>query len=223
VTSSHATSVKSGLSHRSQRPHAPSCALVVQGRNRTILGHHDLHYGNDRYLITPVEVPVVTQVPDASADTPFLSLMLRLDSVLVADVLAAGALRPASPPATDQDPTGTLDPGLLRAVLRIVQLLDTPEDIPVLVPLALRELVYRLATADQGHRLRWPATDNAGRGARVARAMSWLKANYAQPLQVPALAARVNISTSSLHEQFPGGHRDETITIPEGPPAPCVD
>jgi hypothetical protein len=120
-----------------------------------------------------------------SADAPFLSLMLRLDPVLVADVLAAGALRTASPPVADEDPTGTLDAGLLRAVLRTMHLLDTPEDIPALAPLALRELVYRLATADRGHRLRWPATDNAGPGARIARAVSWLKANYAQPCGFP--------------------------------------
>lgn len=39
----------------------PSLSLVVQGRKRTILGHSDPRYGNDRYLITPMEVPVVTQ------------------------------------------------------------------------------------------------------------------------------------------------------------------
>jgi hypothetical protein len=31
--------------------------LVVQGRKRTILGPNELRYGNDRYLITLMEVP----------------------------------------------------------------------------------------------------------------------------------------------------------------------
>jgi AraC-like DNA-binding protein len=180
----------------------PSLSLVVQGRKRTILGRHDLRYGTDRYLITPVEVPVVTQVLEASVHTPFLSLMVRLDPALVAEVLAGGGLRTAPPTVTGEEPTGTVDDDLARAILRTVRLLDAPQDIPVLAPLALRELVYRLAIADRSHRLRWPSTDSAGPGARIARAMSWLKANYAESVQVSELAAQVNMSTSSLHEHF---------------------
>ncbi|MCW2916222.1 MAG: bacterial regulatory helix-turn-helix, AraC family protein, partial [Actinomycetia bacterium] len=87
------------------------------------------------------------------------------------------------------DELDRVDGDLLRAVLRTVRLLDTPQDIPVLAPLPLRELVYRLATADRGHRLRWPSTDSAGPGARIARAVGdcdlcgWrLVCNIADPI-----------------------------------------
>ncbi len=180
----------------------PSLSLVVQGRKQTVLGPKNLRYGDDRYLLTPVRVPVVSRVLEATPEVPFLGLMLRLDPITVTTVLAAGGLGRPPLHEPDEDPTGHLDGTLLHAVVRTVRLLDTPQDIPVLAPLAIHELVYRLTTSDRGHRLRWPDTRYTGAGARIAQAVSWLKANYAQPLYVPSLAAKLMMSTSSLHEHF---------------------
>jgi hypothetical protein len=142
--------------------------------------------------------------------------MLRLDPVLVADVLAAGALRTASLPATDEDPTGALDAAVLLAVLRTVQLLDTPEDIPILAPLAMRELVYRLATADQGHRLRWPATDNAGPRC-THRPRGVLAQGELRRTSAGSCAGGPRELEHILPARtFPRGHRDDTAAVPEG-------
>jgi transcriptional regulator GlxA family with amidase domain len=90
---------------------------------------------------------------------------------------------------------------LLDAVLRLVDLLDTPDDLPVLAPLIEREIVYRLLTGDQGARLRQIASVGS-QSHRIARAIDWLKAHYARPLRVDDLAAHVQMSASSFHHHF---------------------
>jgi transcriptional regulator GlxA family with amidase domain len=41
-----------------------------------------------------------------------------------------------------------------------------------------------------------------GRVRRVAGAISWIKEHYTEPLQIEALAKRVNMSASALHGHF---------------------
>jgi transcriptional regulator GlxA family with amidase domain len=82
-----------------------------------------------------------------------------------------------------------------------VRLLDAPQDIPVLAPLIRRELHYRLLQGEQQGRLAEIAVGD-GRLRRVAGAIAWIRAHYAEPLQVEALAKRVNMSASALHAHF---------------------
>jgi AraC-like DNA-binding protein len=64
-----------------------------------------------------------------------------------------------------------------------------------------REIHYRLLTSDQSGRLCQLASVG-GQSNLVARAIDWLKVNYAAPLRIEELAARVHMSTSSLHHHF---------------------
>ncbi len=75
------------------------------------------------------------------------------------------------------------------------------EDIPFLSHLIEREIVYRILRTPQGERLRAIAT--AGDPSyRTARAIAWLKANYAKPLHVGELATIARMGVSTLHHQF---------------------
>jgi AraC-like DNA-binding protein len=90
---------------------------------------------------------------------------------------------------------------LLEGFLRLVRLLDTPEDLPVLAPLILREVDYRLLQSEQFGRLAQMAIGD-GRLRRVAGAIAWIKEHFAEPLQIEALASRVHMSSSALHHHF---------------------
>src|SRR5258708_33921431 len=93
--------------------------------------------------------------------------------------------------------------GLLGACARLIDLLGAPEDIPFLSPLIQREIVYRILRTPQGERLRASAT--AGDlSHRTARAIAWLRANYAKPLHMEELAAVARMGVSTLHHQFRG-------------------
>jgi transcriptional regulator GlxA family with amidase domain len=90
---------------------------------------------------------------------------------------------------------------LFDTALRLVRLLDSPADIPILAPLVERELLYRLLTGEQGMRLRH-LTMTDSQTYKIARAIDYLKRHFTEPLRIHTLAAHVNMSVSSLHHHF---------------------
>jgi transcriptional regulator GlxA family with amidase domain len=94
-----------------------------------------------------------------------------------------------------------LDEPLLDAVLRLVKLLETPEDIDVLAPVVQREIYYRMLRGELGSRLVDLAQAEGG-NHRVVRAIEWLKQHFAAPLRIEALAEAVHMSPSALHHRF---------------------
>jgi len=82
-----------------------------------------------------------------------------------------------------------------------VDLLDTPQDIPVIGGLLQREIVYRILRSAEGARLRAIAT-LGDQSHRTARAIAWIKANYAKPLRVEDLADIAGMGVSTLHHHF---------------------
>jgi AraC-like DNA-binding protein len=94
-----------------------------------------------------------------------------------------------------------VDVPLMEAALRLLRLLDAPQDAPVLAPLVQREIFYRVLTGPLGPRLRALATGDS-QALRVARAIELLKQRFDQPLRVDELAAAAHMSPSSLHLHF---------------------
>jgi transcriptional regulator GlxA family with amidase domain len=90
---------------------------------------------------------------------------------------------------------------MVQAFLRLLDLLDHPEDIPVLAPLIQKEILYRLLTGEQGQRLRQISIIGS-HSHQIARAIDWLKENYDKTFKVENLAAYTGMSTSSLHYHF---------------------
>lgn len=180
----------------------PGLALVAQGAKRLLLGDDVLHYDQANYLVTAIDLPVLSEVTRASPQEPYLCAMLRFDVQMIGELLTDATL--PHPPVTAAGrgmAVSPVTPELLDSVLRLVRLLDTPRDIPVLAPLILRELLYRLLTGEQGARLRHVAT-NGSPSQQIARAIDWLKGHFDRPLRIDELAATVNMSPSSLHHHF---------------------
>ncbi|MHB1272227.1 MAG: AraC family transcriptional regulator [Rhodanobacter sp.] len=205
----HATALPALSFFRAEVPGAQVCtmyepglALVAQGAKQLLLGEEVLHYDQANYLVTSIDLPVVSQVTRASVREPYLCAMLRFDAQTIGELLTGAALpRPPAPAAGRGMAVSPLTPELLDSVLRLVRLLDTPWDIPVLAPLIERELLYRLLTGEQGARLRHVAMSGS-QSQQIARAIDWLKGHYDRPLRIDELAATVNMSASSLHHHF---------------------
>ena len=176
-------------------------AVVAQGAKQTLLGDETYRYDQANYLITSIDLPVSSQVIDASPERPYLCAMLRFDGRVIAELLADADLPPSSATSARGIAVSPLSEELLDTVLRLVRLLDTPRDLPVLAPLIERELLYRLLTSDQGPRLRHVATAGS-RSHQISHAIDWLKNHYDEPLRIEALAGAVNMSSSSLHHHF---------------------
>jgi AraC-like DNA-binding protein len=180
----------------------PCLAIVVQGRKRALLNGEVFNYDALNYLVVSVTLPGMGQVVEATPEHPYLSLRLNLDVEEIARLVLELGDRGPSPATADRGLfVSRLDEPLLDVVLRMVKLLDTPEDIDVLGPVVQREIYYRMLRGELGHRLVDLAQSEGG-NHRIVRAIDWLKQNYAVPLRIEALADAVHMSASALHHRF---------------------
>ncbi len=180
----------------------PSVCLVAQGAKRVLLGDDTYVYDAHHYLITSVHLPTVVQIIEASREKPYLGLRLMLDQREISQLMVDSNL---PPPRAQQSSrgmaTGEVTLPLLTAFQRLIDLLAEQQDIPILGPIIQREIIYRLLVGDQGERLRQIASAGS-QSHQIARAIDWLKANFAQPLSIDDLAAQVRMSSSTFHHHF---------------------
>jgi len=182
--------------------HEPSICLVLQGAKRVHLENDTFVYDVNNYLIASVHLPTTYQVVMASRDQPYLGLLLKFDLRELSQLMVDSNLpSPRTQQSTRAMATGEVTVPLLSAFQRLVGLLDDPEAIPILAPVIHREILYRLLVGDRGAQLRQIASAG-GRGHQIARAIDWLKENYAQQLRIDDLAEQAHMSTSSFHNHF---------------------
>ncbi|AZD16393.1 AraC family transcriptional regulator [Pseudomonas chlororaphis] len=180
----------------------PSIILVAQGAKQLWVGGEAYPYDPSRFLVTSLDLPANSEVTAASLEQPCLGLGFKLDPRMLAELAAQGGLLQPRDRGTGKGVgIGTATPAMLASFVRLLELLDEPEAIPVLAPLIQREIHYRLLLSDQSARLRQIASVD-GQGHRIARAIDWLKLNYTAQLRVDELAARVQMSTPTFHHHF---------------------
>ncbi|AFH63172.2 AraC family transcriptional regulator [Paenibacillus caseinilyticus] len=182
--------------------YAPSLCIIVQGAKSASLGEEIYRYDPASYLVTSVHLPVLAKVMEATPQVPYLSLQLNFSPDAILDLAQETARPESSPPGTGRGISVTPStPPLLEAVLRLVKLLDTPEDIPVLAPLAHREILYRVLQGGQGALIRQIAA--AGSQANlISKAIRLLHRDYDKPLHIEELAREIRMSPSALFKHF---------------------
>lgn len=176
--------------------------VIAQGSKEMLLGEQRYRYDPAHYLITTAELPIATRITEASRERPYLGVVLKFDSALVGSLIVEtghrAPRRQAAMTTVDVSPLGA---GLLDVVVRLVRLVDTPADMPVLAPLIIREIVYRLLTGEQGGRLRQMAA-LGGTTHRIGEAVARLRNDFKQQLRIEDLAHELGMSVSGFYEQF---------------------
>jgi AraC-like DNA-binding protein len=180
----------------------PSFTVFVQGRKRVTLGGTTYLCDESTFLLSSLDVPVVSQIVTASEEVPLLSMLLKLDMAMVRGILSQEEFQAGEGSSHGRGiAIGTTTVDLLKPCCRLLDLLDTPEDIPFLSDLIQREIVYRLLRGPQGERLRAIAT-LGDQSQRTAKAIAWIRANYAKPLRLEELAEVARMGMSTLHHHF---------------------
>jgi AraC-like DNA-binding protein len=204
-----ATDIPGVTLHRRTAPTAPCSAtyepgvtVIAQGRKRVDLGRTTFLYGESRYLLTSVDLPIVSQIVEASEEAPCLAMSLKLEMPVIRELLSREEIQVADAPSDNPAmATGEATVEFLSACCRLIDLLDTPRDIPFLSGLIQREIIYRILRGPEGARLRAIAT-LGDQSHRTAKAIAWIKANYAKPLRVENLAQIAGMGLSTLHHHF---------------------
>jgi AraC-like DNA-binding protein len=181
----------------------PAFCILAQGSKRVLLGEEVYIYDSNQYLVASQNLPVSSQVIDASAEAPYLGLRLSFDVKEIAELALEFGLADSSPQLAPQRGifTGALSAVLLDPVLRLMKLLDTPEDVAALAPLISREILYRLLKSPDGWRLAQMAVVDS-HSRRIAQAIDLLSQRFREPLRIEDLAGSVHMSVSSLHHHF---------------------
>jgi len=182
--------------------HKTSFCFVVQGKKEIWLAQDCLKYGTADYLITSVDLPFTAKVVEASPEVPYLSLKLEFTSDQILDVLNNFKIRPSSREnASRAVYISKTDSSLLDAITRLVNLLDTPDDIPVLAPLFIQEIIYRVLQGEFGATLEQIAVKGSN-SYLIRDVIKKIMDNFDQPIKINELAKTANMSTSSLHRHF---------------------
>ncbi len=182
----------------------PSFCVIAQGSKEIHLGDERYRYDPYRYLLATVELPVISQLVEASPERPYLSLRLDLDPALVASVmLEAGLPSPRREAGSARAiAVSLLDADLLDAAVRLVRLVEAPPaEARVLTPLITREILFRLLVGEQSARLRHIAV-LGGHTDRISRAIERLRRDYDKPLRIESLAREFGMSPSGFHDHF---------------------
>lgn len=177
-------------------------AVIAQGSKRLAIGDRVYDYGPGQYLVAAVDLPITGHYTHASADEPALGFGLVLRPRTIASLLLDAGAVPARP-APAEPGLGVADatPELLDAVVRMVRLLDRPQDQAVLAPMLEREILWRLLDGPLGAAVRQIGLADSSL-THISGAVRWISEHYDRPFLVEDLARDCGMSPSAFHRGF---------------------
>ncbi|MCF5053858.1 helix-turn-helix domain-containing protein [Pseudomonas syringae] len=178
----------------------PMLHVVLQGSKTLSIGDQLSTYGPASYFVVPVEVPATGQVHPRAPGLPYLALSLTLEPSVIATVLADERQTVERPRAQRFSAVQAPDE-LIDAWLRMLRLMERPDEAAVLAPMIEREILFRVL---QGP-LRKTLVDMArpdGRMAQIRRATEWIRQHYTEPFRVEPLAAMTDMSVAAFYRHF---------------------
>jgi AraC-like DNA-binding protein len=182
----------------------PSLCMVVQGAKTVIVGQDVYEYDASRMIVFSVALPVASQVTQASPSEPYLGFKLDLNPHKIAD-LVLKVYPHGLPPVQEKERCAVYvtpaEMSIVNAATRLMECLGRSGDAELLAPLMVDEILIRLLRSPIGVRVAQMGFAESSVD-RVAKAISWLRTNFSQPMKVEDLAGLVHMSVSSFHEHF---------------------
>ncbi|WP_296166604.1 AraC family transcriptional regulator [uncultured Brevundimonas sp.] len=179
----------------------PSLCLIAQAAKRVMVGDSTLTYGHMQSLVITVEVPVLSEIIEATPDKPFIGATLALDPDIILDVVTRmDKARPGGPAGLGLV-VEQVDERIATAMIRLIELVDQPEAIEILYPGVMREIAYWLMTGRAAANVARMVLPE-GPPQRIAVAIHHLRNHFDQPLSVGDLARLAGMSPSAFHQHF---------------------
>jgi AraC-like DNA-binding protein len=180
----------------------PCLSIIAQGAKTVIVGQEVYEYDPSRMLVYSVALPVAAQVTQASHSEPYLALRLDLDPHKIAE-LVLKVFPQGLPPVQERSAVyiTPVDENIVNCATRLMECLAQPGDVQLLAPLVVDEILIRLLRSRIGARVAQMGFAESS-VHRLAKAISWLRSKFSQPMKVEELAELVHMSVSSFHEHF---------------------
>jgi len=188
--------------HPSHLVFKPALCVVVQGAKWTTFGGKRFDYKAGQALVVSVETPALSRVVKASPSEPYLGVIVEFDLTVMREVME-GLEAPPLPTVNVQHGVFVthFQGNMADCVHRLVRLIDTPQAIPVIAPMIMRELCYWLLSGPHGSEVAGLVLAN-GHAERVIRAIHALRDQFAEAVRIEDLAAIARMSPSAFHRQF---------------------
>lgn len=181
--------------------YAPLLCLVLQGAKEVTNGAQTWTFHAGQTLLVSADTPIQGRVVEAPPGAPYLAVSLDLDLILLRDILADMSAGAAREEEAQRILVSETDAAIADCVARLVRLPERADAQAVLRPALMKELHYWLLQGRHGALLRRLARPE-GHAQRIARAVSVLRADFAQPLPVSQLAQVAGMSPSAFHHHF---------------------
>ena len=189
----------------------PTVVAILSGTKEAVLdGEHHV-YGNDKYLLCPMTLPVEAGTPQASEADPLLGIVITLDPRMMRELTmeieaAAGGNRQFRGEAPSALVLAAWDAGFTQALLRLLALLDNPVDLEVLGSGRMHELCYAVLKGEAGA----AARRAFGVGNEIARTIEYLSNHLNEQITIEDMADHVGMSRAVFHRRF----KDATTMSP---------
>lgn len=177
-----------------------SLGVMLSGRKRSIVGNRVYEYGAGDMLYTIMDMPAMWQVVGATKEHPFIAVSVELDEEVLRELIPRVRLGSR---CTNMQAIGLerSDPELLEVFLRLLQLLDRPDEIEVMAPMLLREIHFRALLGPQGPALAAAFTQDS-QSNRIGQTIDWIKANVTASVSIEEMADRAHMAPSTFHRHF---------------------
>tara|TARA_R110002051_G_scaffold201149_2_gene267912 strand:- start:128 stop:1030 length:903 start_codon:yes stop_codon:yes gene_type:complete len=179
----------------------PMINLILQGSKTMTVGDRTLRYDPATYFVMSIELPAVGAVHPSSSGEPYLALSLTLEPAMLSMLLAD---LPKTTRRYENDPgfsVADVTTELIDAWVRMLRLMNSPEEIAALAPVYEREILYRVLQGPHGWMLREIAAPDTAM-ARVSQAIQQIRQDFAEPIRVESLAQKAAMSVSAFHRHF---------------------
>lgn len=178
----------------------PSLCVVLLGERQICTNGHCQVFGNQEMMFCPVNLPIVTQTLSVAENQPYLAISLRLDFDLIAKIITQLPPQKISD-NINQRTKWELENEIKDCLLRLLNLLNSPNHIHFLAPLILNELYFYLLQSEQGGYIRSLLSQD-GNIAKIANATKILERKFADTLNMSALAEEVGMSVAGFYAHF---------------------
>ncbi len=181
--------------------YSPQIVLLAQGRKRIYLGDRRFEYDPRRYYVQAVHLPVECEavIDDGK---PMLGMTLAVSPQAIGEILSE---MEAELPIPGKIHTSLYDASLsddiIGAAIRLLSCLNSPCESRVLGPLYLKEILFKVLSAERGEVLRELAINNRG-FYQISRIITRIHENCSRTFDVRDLAREAGMSTKAFHATF---------------------